>query len=249
MAGIILGNALPHAVKPKLIPFNPAADIAKPRLEDKEMLYFTDTQARLFLAAARGDRYFALFALALGSRMRQGELLGLQWSDINLDKATVNVCRSLMNLKGTRALRDPKTTRSRRTISLPCFAVEALIEHRAAMLAEGHIAAPVFCTRAGTFLRPARLTGSHFHPIIKRANRRAVELADQTGVEPLVIPEIRFPDLRHTHATSLLAQGHNVKAVSLRLGHASIKVTLEIYAHVLPTDDKALAEGLDRLFG
>ncbi len=64
-----------------------------------------------------------------------------------------------------------------------------------------------------------------------------------------MLPEPRFHDLRHTHATTLLARGHSIKAVSQRLGHASIEITLKVYAHVLPTDDAALADGLDRMLG
>jgi integrase len=69
------------------------------------------------------------------------------------------------------------------------------------------------------------------------------------GEQDLALPGIRFHDLRHTHATTLLARGHSIKAVSHRLGHGSIDITLKTYAHVLPEDDKTLATGLDRMFG
>jgi integrase len=249
MAGTLLGNALRHAVRLKLIPFNPAADIIKARPDEKEMLYFTEPQARLFLESARSYRLYALFALAIGSGMRQGELLGLQWPDIDFEKSTVAVCPTFCTVGGQIVLKEPKSKRSRRTITLPRFALEALREHRQTMLREGNIAAPVFCTSSGGFTSRSNLLTKMFKPIIKRANERAVKVASERGTEPALLPEIRFHDLRHTHATTLLARGHSIKAVSQRLGHASIEITLKVYAHVLPTDDAALAEGLDRMFG
>jgi integrase len=249
MAGTLLGNALRHAVRLKLIAFNPAADVAKARPDEKEMLFFTETQARLFLEAAQTHRLYALFTVAVGSGMRQGELLALQWADIDFDKSAVTVCRTLSQLKGEFILKEPKSKRSRRTITLPRFALDALLEHRHAMLKEGNIAAPVFCTGSGNFINRSNLLAKMFKPIIARANEKAVKLAAERKTEPALLPELRFHDLRHTHATTLLARGHSIKAVSQRLGHASIEITLKVYAHVLPTDDAALAEGLDRIFG
>jgi integrase len=86
----------------------------------------------------------------------------------------------------------------------------------------------------------------HLRPVLRR--RRIVQHRPARQ-QRRQLPDIRFHDLRHTHATGLLAQGHSIKAVSQRLGHASVELTLRVYAHVLPTDDGALAEGLDRMFG
>jgi integrase len=238
-----------HAVRLKLIAFNPAADVTKARPEDREMLFLTEPQAKLFLDAARGHRFYPLFALAIGSGMRQGELLGLQWSDLDLEKGAVTVSRSLAQIKGQFILKEPKSKRSRRTITLPRFVVNALRDHRQTILKEGNIAAPVFCTRTGNFIAKSNLIRQVHKPIVRRANERAVEAAKNQGTQPDLLPDIRFHDLRHTHATNLLAQGYAIKAVAQRLGHASIEITLRVYAHVLPTDDAALAEGLDRMFG
>jgi integrase len=117
------------------------------------------------------------------------------------------------------------------------------------MLAEGNIAAPVFCTRAGQFISKSNLTRQVFRPILKAANAAAVKLATKLETEPALLPAIRFHDLRHTHATMLLARGNSVKAVSQRLGHATIEITLKHYAHVLPEDDSALANDVQKMFG
>ncbi|MFI5458830.1 MAG: tyrosine-type recombinase/integrase, partial [Isosphaerales bacterium] len=249
MAGTVLTNALRHAVRLKLIAFNPAADVVKARPDEKEMLFLIEPQVKQFLDAAQGYRLYALFALAIGSGMRQGELLGLQWPDIDLDGGTLSVRRSLAQVKGEFILKEPKSKRSRRTIKLPRFVLDALQEHRHAMLKEGNIAGPVFCTKPGRFIGKSNLIRQVFKPVLKRANERAVTLADERGTQAALLPNIRFHDMRHTHATSLLAQGHSIKAVSQRLGHASIELTLRVYAHVLPTDDALLADGLDRMFG
>jgi integrase len=249
MAGMLLTAALRHAVRLKLIPFNPAADVAKARPEEKEMCYLTDAQVKQFLKAAQGVRLYALFVLAVGSGMRQGEMLALQWGDIDFERGTVAVQRSLSQVKGQFMLKEPKSKRSRRTIQLPRFVLQALEQHRQAMLKEGNITGPVFCTRTGQFITKSNLIRQVFKLIIPRANAAAVKEVAKRGQEPALLPLIRFHDLRHTHATSLLAQGNSIKAVSQRLGHANIELTLRVYAHVLPTDDGDLAKGLDRVFG
>jgi integrase len=100
-----------------------------------------------------------------------------------------------------------------------------------------------FRVRAAFFIR------RDFKPIITRANDTARKAAKKTKSEPALLPDFRFHDLRHTHATQLLSRGNSIKAVSQRLGHADVKITLMVYAHVLPADDRAIAEGLNRLYG
>jgi integrase len=150
------------------------------------------------------------------------------------------VQRSLAQVGGRFVVKEPKSKRSRRTVQLPKFALDALHEHRKKMLAEGNAAAPVFCTRTGNYVGKSNFIRQSFKPVLRRASQQAGGAA---------LPDIRFHDLRHTHATGLLARGHSLKAVSQRLGHASVELTLRVYAHVLPTDDGVLAEGLERMYG
>jgi Phage integrase family len=117
------------------------------------------------------------------------------------------------------------------------------------MLKEGNIAARVFCTRTGRFLGKSDIARKVLKTLLTKANDRGVKLAGKSNAEPRLLPRIRFHDLRHTHATSLLSHGHSIKAVSQRLGHADIEATLAVYAHVLPSDDASLADGLDGFFG
>jgi integrase len=249
-AGVLLGDALNHAVHPlKLIPHNPAFKVAKARPEQKEMRHLNADQAKQFLAAARQYRLYALFALAIGTGMRQGELLGLQWPDIDFERGTITVKRSLAQLKKEFVLKEPKTKASRRTISLPPFVLAALRDHRKGMLAEGNIHATVFCTKTGTFIAKSNLIRQTFRSVIRRTNEAAKKEAEEKKTEPTILPEIRFHDLRHTHATMLLSQGASLKAVSQRLGHSRVEMTLKVYAHVLPTDDANLASAAEKMFG
>lgn len=232
-AGQLLGAVLSHAVKTNLIPFSPMTHVPKPRPDHREMTVLTSEQVRKLLDAAKPRRLYPLIALAVATGMRQGELLGLKWQDFDLSDATVTVRRSLAQTKAGFMLKEPKTKASARTITLPAFAVDALIAHRAMMLAEGNIAAPVFCTRTGEHIEKGNLAAQVFRPIVAEAK----------------LSGVRFHDLRHAHASQLLSAGESVKAVSQRLGHASAKMTLQVYAHIMPADDKRLAANLDRLYG
>jgi integrase len=238
MAGMVLTNALNQAVESELISVNPAAKVKKARPVVREMQVFTAEQARLYVEATKVYRLHALFVVALGSGLRQGELLGLDWADIDFERGTVSVKRTVWR----NVVSEPKSARSRRTIALPLTALAALRDHRAKMLAEGNIKAPVFCTKSGRYASGANVRAKMHVPAIRRANR----LQAQVDRDAAPLPEIRFHDLRHTHACLLLADGSSIKAVSQRLGHESIEVTLKHYAHVLPNDDAKLAEGIEK---
>jgi integrase len=150
--GVVLSIALRHAVRMNLIPSNPAADVKKARPAHREMAFMTATQTKRFLETAKANQNCALFALAVGSGARQGELLALTWADLDLIQGAMDVRRSLSQVKGEFILKEPKSKSSRRTVSLPPFVVSALRDHRAAALKAGLITSPVFCTRTGNHL-------------------------------------------------------------------------------------------------
>lgn len=230
-AGTTLGTALRHVVRLKLIAFNPSADVPKPKAVKREMVVWDERQVGQFLKAAAIDRLSALYLLALDSGMRQGELFGLDWNDLDLESGVVFVQRSLEEAKGQLHPKDMKSRSSRRRIDLSRRTVTALREHRKQMLVEGHIDGPVFCAPEGGYLRKSNVVRRSFLPIVKRAG----------------VPRIRFHDLRHTCATLVLIANVNPKVVSERLGHASIQITLDTYSHVLPTMQKRAAEKMDRI--
>jgi len=244
-----LGIVLNYAVRMKLIPANPAAAVAKPKLPKRDMLFLDGGQAHRLLAAGQGAAVGPLVALALGSGMRQGELLALGWEDIDLKAGTVTVRRSLAQTKAGFVLKEPKTAASRRTVTLPGFAVDALAAHRTAMFKAELIASPVFCTRTGGYLNKKNVLRA-FRALVTKANKATAAADTKAGTETKLIPaKLRFHDLRHSVASLLLSKGHSLRAVSQRLGHANPTMTLRVYGHVMPGDDAKLAAGLDAAVG
>jgi integrase len=241
-----LGAALNHACRLKLIRVNPASEVPKPREPKREMQTLTQSQARHFLLASQGRVVYPLLAVALGTGCRQGEILALFWDDIDLAKKTLTVKRCLSETKQGFVLKEPKTSASRRTVTLPDFVVDALIAHKAAMLKAGLISAPIFCARSGNHLFKRNLLRAFWAAIVN-ANAQAAKLPPDEAEEKTIPDGLRFHDLRHSTASLLLSQGQSLRAVSQRLGHSNPALTLKVYAHCLPSDDAQLAAGLARM--
>jgi integrase len=187
------------------------------------------TQVRKFLAEARTDRLFPLYVLAIMTGLRQGELFALRWSDLDLDAGKLTVSGTLKVAKGKVYVDAPKPRKGRRTLSLPSAAVAALREHQSP---DADPEAWVFTDADGGSLRRANVTERSFRPILKR-----VEL-----------PQFKFHELRHTHASLLAAvPGLHPKVVQERLGHASIDMTLDTYSHLFEGADAGVTAALDAL--
>jgi len=235
-----LHRALRQATRWGLVPRNAAAEANPPRVRTPEMSPLSPAQARTLLAAAEGNRLEALYVLAVSTGMRQGELLGLGWEDVDLDARTVRVRRTLTLAKGGPRLTEPKTKGSRRSIRLTVSAVDALERHQARQQSEsaarGHgwnTLGLVFCTRQGTPIRRDNPHDKHWKPLLGRAG----------------VPDIRFHDLRHTCATLLLTKGVHPNIVSEMLGHSSIAITLDTYSHVIPGLGEAAARAMEDALG
>ena len=180
--------------------------------------------------AAKGDRLEALIVLAISTGLRQGELLGLQWGDIDLQSGTLAVRRQLLQeSKGKPVLGQLKTVKSRRLVVLPQIAITALRNHKAKLKVAHLPTALVFTGTQGAALRKNNLLRRWYHPLIKKAG----------------LPRMRFHDLRHTHATLLLSQGIHPKVVQERLGHSSVMMTLDTYSHVTSSLQAEAAVQLD----
>jgi integrase len=233
-AGVTLSVALQYAVTVNLIPHNFAKDVKKPKHTPPEMQVLDLDQVQRFLAEAKADRLFALYALLLDSGAREGEAFGLRWPDVDWAGNAVQVVRALEEYKGELRLKELKTKKSRRRVALSAFAMEALSEHRKAMLAEGNYQAdgPIFCDTQGGWLRKSNVLRRSFRPILKRAG----------------LPVIRPYDLRHSSATLLLLAGEDAKVVSERLGHSTTRLTQDTYQHVLPGMQERAASKLDAIF-
>ncbi len=172
LAGVTLGCAIQHAVRVRLLIHNPVRGIPKPRVPRAEMKVWDSSTVAAFLKAATDDRLHTMYVLALSAGLRQGELFGLEWADVDFDGGSVTVRRSIEEISGKLRAKEPKTGKGRR-IDLPGFAVDALRTHRATMLAEGHIAGPVFC--AGRGLAPQ---GERLPPVLRSVDRQGEGSAD-----------------------------------------------------------------------
>jgi integrase len=216
------------------------ATLAKPpRLKRREMRAFDPASARLFLDAAQGTRYEALWHVLLTGGLRPAEAFGLRWLDVQDDKLRVQ--RSLVRVRGGDwRLLEPKSQRSRRVVVLPASAVRSLHWHRVRQAQERlklgsdyHDANLVFANEFGGPLHLNNITVRHFKPLLRAAG----------------LPDMRIYDLRHSAATLRLANGENPKVVAEMLGHASVVLTLDTYSHVLPDMQAASAARLeDMLF-
>jgi len=223
---VTLHKALKQAVMDGLLPRNVAEAVKPPQVRRKEIHPLTPDQVKVLLAAAVGDRLEALYVLAIHTGLRQGELLGLKWDDVNLDNGTLQVRRSLSVTKDGLVLSSPKTKGSSRSVQLTSKGVDALQEHLKRQLEEIDAVGSlwrenglIFASETGEFLNRSHLIRYRFKPLLGRAG----------------LPETtRFHDLRHTCATLLLTRNVNPKIVSEMLGHATISITLDTYSHVLP---------------
>ena len=214
---------------------DPAKKVRNPKIQAREMLYWNEQEYRQFLASTKDHYLYPLFVTALASGMRIGELLGLQWQDIDFNRGRISVRRQLNR---DRTVSPPKTRRSLRQIDIGRDAVDVLRLHQQQMAQHqeilGYPPTPfVFVTSNGT-------------PYSARNISRAFELLTcHAGVR-----RIRLHDLRHTHSTMILARGVNMRVLSDRLGHSSVSFTMQTYAHVLPGMQRQAADVSDQaLFG
>ncbi|MCA1578345.1 MAG: site-specific integrase [Acidobacteria bacterium] len=235
----VLTSALKQAVRWGMLTINPASLVDLPKQEHREMQALSPEQAIAFQKEAAKDRNGIVFNFALVTGMRPEEYLALKWTDVDLERGNATVRRTLVWLKGGGwKFGEPKTARSRRTVSFPLQLARALMCHKREQ-AEGRLKAGpnyenndlVFTASDGKPHNLRNLTQRHFKPIFKRAG----------------LPTIRLYDLRHSCATLLLSANEHPKVVSERLGHASITLTLDTYSHVLPSMQQAASEKLERI--
>jgi len=220
----VIHKSLNQALKWGIVARN-VADVAEPPSPQKTTpSSLTPAQVNRLLAAAREDRLYPLYVLAISTGMRQGELLGLQWGDIDFENGEIHVNHSLQLLLGKGlVLTEPKTEASRRSIKIPPIAVEAL---KTIPNTGGY----VFKTSNGTPFSPRNLL-RYFHRILEKAD----------------LPMMRFHDLRHTFASLLLNENVHPKIVQEMLGHSTISLTLNTYSHLLPERQQEAADKLEKL--
>jgi integrase len=239
---VTLHKALEQAVLDGLVPRNVSEGVKAPQVREEEIKPLSPTQVRALLAAAREDRLEGLYVLAIHTGLRQGELLGLKWTDIDFNSGTLSVQRSL-DADGT--FNPPKRNKSRRTVKLTLQAMDALRLHRKRQNEERLKAAKwedhslVFPNRAGKPMDHNNLYHRDFKSLLKRAQLWSEDKDKR----------FTFHSLRHTCATLLLSKNVNPKIVQEMLGHATITQTMDTYSHVMPGMSNVAATALEEALG
>ncbi len=225
-----LSTMLKQAVRWEIVNRNVAEYIEGPGQPHHEAQWWTAEQAAQFLAVAQEHMYGIVYALALLTGLRRGELLGLRWTDIDWEAKTLTV-RQVQDNRHPRVFHTPKTHRSSRPIALDDDTLALLKAHQTAQKRQ-RVAAKtwedwglVCCTGLGTPINPTNL------------NRYMKELMAKAGVPP-----IRFHDQRHTQGSLLREQGADIRVIANRLGHAQVSFTAQVYVHA-STDAQAKPAG------
>lgn len=235
----VLRRALNQAVKWGSIARNVAALTDAPKAKRYEPVILSPAQGQQLLDAAAGHRLEALFTVALGLGLREGEVLGLRWIDISFAQHTLRVTQTVQRIKGKLVVASPKTERSIRLLPLPLFVERSLARHAERQSTDVSDAGDrwqehglVFPSERGTPIDPRNLL-RQFKQILVEAE----------------LPEMRFHDLRHSCATTLIAKGVHPRVVQEILGHSQISTTMNVYGHVLDATRVVAAEAMDSVFG
>lgn len=239
---VTLQKALSQAVRDDLIPRNVAAG-ERPRSsrQREEARALSPAQVRALLTATKGHRNEALYIVAVHAGLRQGELLGLKWTDVDLEAGRLAVRRSLKVTENGLDFGPPKNKASRRSVPLNKTAVTALRAHKTRQNAE-RLAAPEW--RNAGLVFPNRIGGPADHNNLYY--REYKPLLVRAGLET---EGFTFHSLRHTFATALFIRGEHPKVVQALLGHSSIMQTMDTYSHLIGGMGGDAVGGLDETFG
>jgi integrase len=234
----VLHHALRRALQLGLVTRNSANAVIKPKLKRIEMKVLDEIQVRSLLMSAKGSHMEALLRLAVTIGMREGELIGLKWADLDSAGRKIHIQRQIQRIKRQGlAFFSPKTAKSRRLVAIGAATIEKLREQLDRQQLERMFAGTkwvendlIFANRIGKPMEPANLL-KLFKELLVKAN----------------LPDIRIHDLRHTAATFMLLQEVHPSIVQERLGHSDISLTLNTYSHVLPSMQESAAEKMDEL--
>lgn len=234
-----LHKSLKAAVVDRLITHNPTdgvKPIKTPTGAAKESKALNPSQVKALLTAASGSRFEALYVVAIHTGLRRGELLGLEWTDADLEAGTLMVRRSL-DVDGT--FKTPKNRAARRTLKLTHQALNALKAHKVRQNAERLKVGERWCDNdlvfpntVGRPMNPSNLYRRDFQPLLEKAG-----LGDEG---------FTFHSLRHTFATTLAASGVHPSTAQKMLGHSDIRMTLAIYTHATDGMQDAATDALER---
>lgn len=252
LTNAILRKALNDAIKQGLLTYNPTRGTTPPKPKKKEMKIYTPNEAQTLLLTAKTEfpELYPILFLALATGMRQGELLGLLWEDVDWEKGTLAISRQLASWNGTLVLDRPKTAKGLRTISLGPETVKILkdhflgqVDHKKKIGSRWQLNMMPLPGEEEASELNFIFTSSIGTPLDRdKMRKRYKKLQAFAGV-----PKLRFHDLRHTAASYMLSNGIPSIIVSKRLGHEKVSTTLDIYGHLIPNQDQKAAEMIDQM--
>ena len=208
-----------------------------PKGQKKPAVVYDEAQIKQLIAAAKGTEMELIIDIELCLGLRRGELLGLQWSDIDWNKNQIHIIHNRVVVKGKSVDKDPKTETSRRTVDVPAQLIQKLRQHKSNCLANRLRLGPAYTITDYVIVHP---DGRPIYP--EYVTQLFKKLQKKAG-----LPECRFHDLRHLCASIMLMQGVNVKVAQEHLGHKDITTTMNIYSHVLPSVAKEAAQKIGSL--
>jgi integrase len=233
----VLRQAFNFALQLKLLSVNPVLSVSPPKAESKERQVLNERQTAQLLTAAHGSNLHVPLTLAAYTGLRREELLGAMWKDVDWDKQTLRVARTLQKSKDGFRWGEPKSRKSRRVIALSPTLTAILRKHKREQAAKRLHLGPDY---QDNDLICAKDNGEPWEP--SRFSTAFREFQDT-----LEQPRIRLHDLRHGHCTHLLRAGQPLKLVSERMGHSTISITADLYGHILEGQDRLAANVLDEV--
>jgi integrase len=234
----VLTKAFRDAIRWGRLQRNPCDAADPPKGKSPEMKAWSGDQLRTFSRSVATHRWSGIWSLMATTGMRRGEVLGLRWSDVDLEAATVTIRSTRVRFGTTITTSTPKTAKGNRTIALGPTVLAGLKAWRSTQNADRLLMGAGWMNTADLVVTIA--DGSAPNP-------EAFSNVFGDLAKAAELPIIRLHDVRHSYATAALAAGVPVKVVSQRLGHADVGVTLKIYAHVMPGDDEDAASRAESL--
>lgn len=233
----IIHSSLKQAVKWQLVIRNVAESVEPPKAKKYKAGYLTDEQTEKLLNVAKYTDIYIPIAIAVYTGARRGEVLGLNWDNVNLEKGYIRIIDNLCATNNGLIIKQPKTNNSIRTIAISNTLIKILKKHRIKQLENRMLFGSAYkennmvcCYEDGHLFNPKRFSAK-FNELLQKNN----------------LPTIRFHDLRHSHASLLVKLGVQPKEISERLGHSNIGITMDLYSHLYEETDRQVAEMFDKL--
>ena len=233
----VLRGALDKAVLSGVILRTPCTGITLPKGDRKKPVIYDETQIKQLIQAAKGTEMELVIDIELCLGVRRGELLGLQWGDIDFVKHQIHICRNRVVVNGKSVLKSPKTAAGYRTLDVPEQLINKLRRHKITCAENKIRLGRNYTDTDFVIVHP---DGKPIYP--EYISQLLTKLQERSG-----LPKCRFHDLRHLCASIMLKQGVDVKVAQQILGHSDVTTTLNIYTHVLPSSVKSAAEKIGEM--